>query len=273
MVKVGQIRHIQACYEDTDARNPDTLVYHFLTARERLGCALRGWMALNRLRANPFYHYVLARTRHYDNLFVDAITSGVRFIVNVGSGSDTRAHRWREQLVQREIAVLECDRGSAIQEKSRLAKRALEAGHVQYLAIDLDRDAWPELEEWLARHFTSRGYVMLEGVSPYIQRNSFIAFLRLLSTRLAADSQVAYDYKLIETDEGFGPRRVEAEDFRLTADASEAAGFHARLGLLQEFHELSSALIERTLPRVALCGYPVFCEDALVRLRVRAATT
>ena len=67
MMKVGQLRYIQAFYEEDGWRNPDTFVRHLLTPLQRAECALRGWLGPRRLQKNnPFYFYLLARTLYYD---------------------------------------------------------------------------------------------------------------------------------------------------------------------------------------------------------------
>lgn len=273
MMKVGQIRHIQAQYEIPGARNPDTLVRHLLTPRERFACAVRGRFLLGKLRANPFYYYVLARTRYYDALFEQAIADGHRFILNIGCGGDTRAYRWRDQLKKSDVIMVECDQRMAIEQKARLAHRRLQADHVQYMAIDLNDRSWPDLDQWLRRHAGHSGFVMLEGVSPYIDRSSFEAFLRMLADGLAPGSRMAYDYKLAGVADEFGRLDADMQPFRLGADATQSATFHASVGLAQVHHELGAALVDRLVPNAMRQGYPSFEEDALVQLMVAGPTT
>ena len=90
MVTVGQLRHIQSRYEVAEYRNPDTVVYDFLTIPQRLGSMIRGTFLLPKIRSNPFYYYVVSRTKYYDQVFLDAIENSVDFIINIGSGIDTR---------------------------------------------------------------------------------------------------------------------------------------------------------------------------------------
>lgn len=272
MMKVGQIRHIQARYERPGSRNPDDMVRHFLTLGERLGCAVRGRFLLERLRANPFYYYVLARTRHYDELFDRAAGGAAGFILNIGCGGDTRAYRWRRQLVANGVAMVECDQRAAIEEKERVARRGLGADHVQYLPVDLNDGRWPTLDRWLDTAPARPGFVMLEGVSPYIDQDAFAAFLALLARRLAPGSEIAYDYKIAGVADAFGWAAGGAKPFRLGADAAASAAFHAGLGLEQFHHELGTALVERRIGRELLADRVLFGEDALLRCRVGGST-
>jgi len=77
LVNVGQLRYIQSLCEPAHSRNPDAVVGAFLSLPQRLACIVRGTLLRPRLRANPFYHYVLARTRYYDALFLQAVNDSV----------------------------------------------------------------------------------------------------------------------------------------------------------------------------------------------------
>ena len=204
MATVGQLRYIQYAYEVPAHRNPDALIQHFLSPWERWNCRLRGIFAIGKLRRNPFYYYILARTRHYDHVFTSALDSGCGYILNIGCGTDTRAYRYADQLRATGVECFECDQPAAIAKKEYMARRRLDAAHVGYMSIDLNNPPWSELETWLGERADKKGLVMLEGVSPYIQDAAFTEFLRLLSLRLAAGSSVAYDFKLKGVADQFG---------------------------------------------------------------------
>jgi O-methyltransferase involved in polyketide biosynthesis len=133
------------------------------------------------------------------------------------------------------------------------------------MAIDLNGGAWPELEHWFGNE-KPKTLVMLEGVSPYIHDSAFNQFLRLLATRLAVGSPVAYDFKTDSVDEGSGCTGGNGKLFRLSNSKDEVAAIHKAIGLQLDHMELSSDLGKRYLPD--LSEYPPFEEDGLLRLRV-----
>jgi methyltransferase (TIGR00027 family) len=246
LVNVGQLRYIQSRCES----NPDALVGAFLSPAQRLACILRGTLFLPRLRANPFYYYLLARTRHYDQLFLDAVRDGVACIVNIGCGSDTRAYRFAPLLQAKGITVLECDQPQAIYAKREMAARRFSTAHVRYLPLELNNGLTAALDEVPP----GRAFVMMEGVSPYVDRAKFEAFLRLLCTRLAPGSVLAYDFKL----EGIGAAQL----FRLTGERDAVAAYHQALGFRLRSLESSASLTRRMLPRAPR----LFEEDSLACL-------
>lgn len=273
MVYVGRIRYIQSAYEEAEHRNPDALIHHFLSSGERLSCRLLGSLALGRLRKNPFYYYVLARTRHYDAVFLAAISNGVQHILNIGCGSDTRAYRYAEQLRKAQVSCVECDQSAAILQKERMARIKLDATHVEYMPLDLNVESWGAIDQWLTSRKDSKVLVMMEGVSPYVDERSFTAFLKLLGSRLGPDSRVAYDFKRKGVADTFGRRKSVPVPFRLADDLAEVVRFHGDLGLQVESYELGTDLVARTVPGLQGSTRQVFAEDALVQLRVSNAAS
>ncbi len=264
---VARLRHIQSIHEASERRNPDTLVRHFLPVRQRLRAAWLGRQALAKMRAEPFYHYLIARTKHYDAVLTDAIADGAKRVIIVGCGSDTRAYRFASLLRSQRVSLLECDQPAAIGIKREMTKRWRKALPVEYLPIDLNDDSWPDLQKWIAAT-DSRVLVLIEGVSPYIDEQAFPNFLRLLATALPRGSHVAYDFKIrgVSDNEGLGGRT--RKPFRLSASRNEAVTFHEALGFHVRSFEMSDALTVRLVPQVRESGAPLFEQDGLVRLLV-----
>lgn len=266
---VARLRYIQTIHESPAERNPDTLVRYFIPTFQRFRSALLGRAELSKLRSDPFYYYLVARTRYYDQVVKDAISDGVQRFINVGCGSDTRAYRFKDLLNEKNIPVLECDQADAILEKQRLTRRWRGSGHVEHLPIDLNDGSWPSLESWLGDS-KPKALVLVEGVSPYINDSAFSQFLRLLATKLAAGSHVAYDFKIGGVKDDFGRTGRTQKPLRLSTSHEEVAAFHKALGLQLEHMELSSGLSRRLLPQLK-GSIPLFEEDGLLRLRVAGA--
>jgi methyltransferase (TIGR00027 family) len=264
---VAKLRHIQSIHEPALWRGPDTLVRYFLPLRERVRAAWISESKLSRLRAEPFYYYLIARTQYYDQAFIGAVSDGVERILIVGCGSDTRAYRFKNLLGNGRIKVLECDQAELIYKRRRIVKRWHDVACVEHLAIDLNDGRWPELEQWLGNPPGAKTLVLMEGVSPYIDSESFVRFLQLLGAKLTAESQVVYDYKIAGVDDRFVRTGRAAEAFRLSGGRSEAARFHERWGLHLEDLELSSELHLRLFPNES--SHALFEGDVLVRLSVK----
>lgn len=265
MMKVGQLRYIQSIYETAEYRNPDTAVGDFLSISQHLDSLVRGKLLLSRLRANPFYHYLLARTKYYDKVFLDAVYAPVSCIINIGCGSDTRAYRFAHILKQKGIAVVECDQTQAICSKQKIACRLWPTDHITYVPLDLNVAQWDGFARLLEDKSHGPLLVMMEGVSPYISSESFEAFLRLLAAKLHPLSLLAYDFKIAGKADGFGQSARVQHPFRLPADENEVTAYHLMIGFQLQHMELGTELTRRLLPRAPL----LFDEDCLVRLNLR----
>jgi methyltransferase (TIGR00027 family) len=266
---VARLRHIHSIHESSERRGPDTLVRHFIPMRSRWNAAWLNRDELAKLRSEPFYYYLLARTKYYDQVIEDAVANGVKQIVIVGCGSDTRAYRFQDRFRDAGISVLECDQPEAIHIKQQMTKRWRRDSAVEYLAIDLNNDAWPELGKWLSDRSGSKTLVLMEGVSVYVDDRAFAGFLEFLAASLLPGSHVAYDFKIRGCNDGFGQVGRTLRPFRLAADAREVASFHDRLGLQLDHMELSKQLHERLLSGPTPPAPPLFGEDGLLKLHVR----
>jgi methyltransferase (TIGR00027 family) len=263
MMTVGETRYIQSIYEPTPDRNPDDLVGNFLAPLQRWKCRLQARLQLQRLRAKPFYYYLLARTRYYDSLFLGAARAATPFIVNIGCGVDTRVHRYHDVLVRNKVSVLECDQPQAIRAKERLARKLWPSHDVAYLPIDLNQHSWPDFERWLGERAHAATLVLMEGVSPYIATQSFGRFLELLSANLAPNSCLAYDFKLRGVAEDFGKSARTPDPFRLSVQRDQIIDYHRLRGYEVRHLEFSGELCEQTL---AARNTPLFREDGLIQL-------
>ena len=262
-------RYIQSVRESVERRNPDTLVRRFIPLLDRLRVAWMGKEDLAKLRSHPFYYYLVARTRFYDAVVLDAVSGGARQIVNVGCGSDTRAYRFEQILRKNRVSVLECDLPEAVHAKQQLTSRWGQFEYIEHLPLDLNDGAWPDLDRWLGDRTGTKTLVIMEGVSPYIYPGPFERFLALLAGRLAHGSQVTHDFKLLGANDNFARRPGHAErTFRLPANRQDVTTFYESLGYRLERFELGSELTMRLVPGMAGSSSPLFTEDALAELRV-----
>lgn len=243
------------------------MVRHMVPVLDHWRCRVLSRRELQELRSQPFYYYLLARTLYYDQVFIDAIRQGVRCILNIGCGNDTRAHRFRCELMEAAVTVVECDRPVAIAAKQSKSRRLGPTDHIQFVPIDLNDVAWPALEACLRAVESAPVMVMMEGVSPYIDQRAFEGLLARLGERLVRGSLLAYDYKLSGVADDFGRAGATDKPFRLPGSMASVASFHAVRGLELSRMELSAELQARLVPEVAGDRTGVFGQDCLLQLR------
>jgi methyltransferase (TIGR00027 family) len=265
---MAELRYIQFIHEKSELQNPDGLVGQFLPVLRRWSCKCLSKSKIAVLRADPFYYYLDARTRYYDKVFLNAIADDAQYIINVGCGTDTRAYRFEHVLREKGVKVLECDQPKAIQVKREMAKRVGNYEHVTYASIDLNDETWPDFEQWLVKNNSAKAMVLMEGVSPYVNTETFSGFLKMLATKLLSGSRVAYDFKLRGSADAFGLIGRTKTPFRLGGEREELDAFHEQLGFRVEHFERSSELTIHLLANIEKPQHPLFLEDALIQLEV-----
>jgi methyltransferase (TIGR00027 family) len=267
LVNVGQIRYLQSKFERGGLSGPDHLVEHFLSPRQRLVAYLRHALYAQRVVADPFYAYLRSRTLHYDDAFVAAIYDGCKLIVNIGTGTDTRAYRFGALADWRAVQLIEADQPKSIARKQERAVQAFGERGVSFLSLDLNEPHGADFDALLERCRDRKALVMMEGVSPYVLRENFIKVLERLQASLADGSRVAYDYKLDGHGANLGNASAAGTAFRLSAGEAAARAFHEALGFRVEKVVASGELEGRRQHGTGstLCG---FTEDVLIELAV-----
>jgi methyltransferase (TIGR00027 family) len=261
------LRYIQSVYEPPEHRNPDTLVGNLLPLPIRWASLLQGKMQLSSLQLRPFYYYLIARTKYYDQIFASAINDNIHWIINIGCGTDTRAYRFAVELRKRKKHVIECDQKQSISIKQKLAKKKWCTEHISYIPIDINDKSWPELELALAEIYTPI-FVMMEGVSSYVSEDAFRRFLKFISVKASIGSRLTYDFKICTSSERLDQQGRSDRVFGLPANKNDITEYHEMLGYELQNFESSSGLTSRILPGIVPPG-GFFTEDCLLDLIVR----
>ena len=251
LVRVGLLRHLQRTRERGPRRGPDHLVRYFLSPY-RVRRAL--WQDMTEVRSDPFYHYLLARTRFYDEALRDALHAGVQQVLILGAGQDTRAYRFARELVSRDVRVIEADQPPTIHEKRAAAHRLDAYPHVRWVEIDLEDVRW---SDWVGDAGLRRGiptFVMMEGVAPYLTEDAYRRALRFLAELVGPGSRFGLDVKM-------GSVHGDPGRFRVPDDEEAIRRLHVELGLRP------TLMLRGPEVQARFTDYesPVFREDAVLQ--------
>jgi methyltransferase (TIGR00027 family) len=140
------------------------------------------------------HHYVLARTRYFDDFLTEHLTGDVRQLVILGAGFDSRAYRFADRL--RDVAVFEIDHPAT----SRVKRAKLEAvlgalpANVALVPVDFNQDR-------LERRLDESGYrrdvrtiFLWEGTVPYLNAEAVDDTLRFVVSSSGPGSMLIFDY-------------------------------------------------------------------------------
>jgi methyltransferase (TIGR00027 family) len=183
-----------AGHRDSEISNPDFLAERLLSFRYKvfLFPGLRHlFLSYYDYKVPGMYLYHQARTIYLDNLFL-AAASGVRQIVILGAGFDTRPYRFAERL--KGIRIFEVDHpGTAEWKRQRLHRLETNTEHVTYVTTDFNIDS---LEACLQKNnYDPRAatFFLWEGVVMYLPIESVNKTLSFIADA-APGSSVAFDY-------------------------------------------------------------------------------
>lgn len=256
---IGYIRRIQSTRETGARRNPDVLVGRLLTPFEN---GLASVEDIEPFRANPLYHYVLARTRFYDSVLRREIERGTKQFLLIGAGMDTRVFRFRSQLDEAGMRVIETDLDPWMKERNRRCRWM--KGPRDYIRAPLNLESI-SVADWMQSGLLDparQAFILAEGVTPYITRKAYASLLAL-GAALAPGSRLYYDGKF----EGRGPAPAHADPLtvcRLPVSEASARATHEAAGLTLARYFDSATLQQRFTDYEA----PVFAEDVMIEAHV-----
>lgn len=183
---------IMALYRAMETRKSDDRLFTDVYADSFLSGRL--WLA-SRIAAFPagerwLYRYMqkripgalasgISRTRYIDDLLERTLPGGIRQVILLGAGFDTRALRL-PRLQQ--VNVLEIDHPDTAARKQLILCKTLGhlPSHVRSLTIDFDRQGFADLFRQHGIVISRPTVVVWEGVTNYLQRKAVDAVLRLV---------------------------------------------------------------------------------------------
>ena len=197
---VAAYREIGARETNPAHRNPDDLAQTFLGEAERAWLA--GLPVLEQLAAvqlppigeNRAALVHMLRTRHIDTVLENSLRDGVRQVVILGAGLDTRAYRFRERLVQTRVFEVDLPPTQAYKRRRILEVFGAVPEHVTFVPIDFTRQSLNQVlpeADWDRNKPT---FFLWEGVSFFLIPEQVDGVLHFVSKESASTSQILFDY-------------------------------------------------------------------------------
>lgn len=182
--------------------------------------------------------WIALRTRYLDDCVVRALQRGVRQVVILGAGLDTRAAR----LAQPGVRFFEADQPASQEEKlERLSRlEAYPAETATFVACDFERDDFVERLESAGLDRGAPVCFVWEGVIYYLEERAARGTLRRIAAEFAPGSLLLFDY--LNSRMARSSPRLRQEDL-------------AMKGIIEELGEPMQFGIDDPTPLMAECGY------------------
>ncbi len=198
----------------------------------RIARALRH-KPLTRLGHNPSFAYLAARTRFFDDAVIDAVDAGIRHVVVLGAGYDSRA--WR--LARPGVQYYEVDHPATQRDKR---PRAPDGGP-RYVEAELGVAALDAVLRTAGFGAGERAMFTVEGLTMYLLEHDVSVLLRTLAGLGGDGSRLAVNFGVgfraddsprarLRAKAGRGLVSLGREPFRFELPPPEVAAFLSRAG-------------------------------------------
>lgn len=139
-------------------------------------------------------YYVNARTKHMDEILEAAGKNGIKQMVNLGAGYDSRAYRYHKAMPH--VRFFEIELPWMVTEKKRRVKAILGEipDCVTYVPIDFNIQNIPDELAKAGYDPSLKTLFIWEGVTYYISAEAVEATLQFIREKSAPGSSVVFDY-------------------------------------------------------------------------------
>ena len=239
-VGVAALRAAAAQERDPAIRNPDYLAISLLPLGLRTLVKLRpiAWLVLRQYhRILPGgYYFHTARTKHIDAVLRKCVEEGLKQLVILGSGLDTRAYRFGNLLTK--IKVFEVDHSStqAIKKERVAMLKSRLPENVTYVPIDFNTQS---LDMLLESGYSSKLMTLFiwEGVCMYLTPEAVDQIFNFVTHHSGSGSSIVFDYIFQSMVEGRCDYYGARESSQYVAKRGEPYLFGIEEGTINEFLE------------------------------------
>jgi len=166
-------------------------------------------------------NYIVARTRHFDDVITLAAKTGLLQLVILGAGYDTRAYRIGE--LRDRVRVFELDHPDTQQIKKEKVREIFGGlpGDVVYVPVDLETQGFGNLLLESGYSPEKKTLFVMEGVIMYLTPPAIDAILSFVVNNSGKNSAVLFDYPEKTGDTDSSSREMRADLGNHTARGGE----------------------------------------------------
>jgi len=184
---------------------PDNLAETFLPPQFKFFLKFKKMRAKTQSRIHQslpgLFEYMIARTRYFDSLFVDALQKRFPQIVLMGAGYDTRPYRFAHSI--HDTKIFELDIGPTQKRKLQCLNKSKITipQQVSFVPIDFNNESIKDVLEKAGYNPEKKTLFLWEGVTYYLQADSVDATLAFISNHACPGSLILFDYTISVTDQ------------------------------------------------------------------------
>jgi methyltransferase (TIGR00027 family) len=182
--------------QDTRFRGPDYLAEIFMPPIPNilLNVPFLRKLCMRKLFPSGIYEYVTARTRVFDEVFVDALEDRLSQIVLLGAGMDTRALRFQDRNKGTTIFELDIEATQRYKREVYERKKASLPESLVFVPIDFSKQRLADVLSAAGYREGQQTLFLWEGVTMYLESEAVDGTLAFIRSSAAEGSIVVFDY-------------------------------------------------------------------------------
>lgn len=193
------MRAIAAQDPDPKTRNPDYLAEKIVNLdimREKLGWSLDFAPMVERFNREKLWIFYLltARTKHIEALLRKELKAGVKQVVIMGAGYDTRGYRFYKDFPKVKFFEVDLPAMSADKRKRMSSKLPDMPNNVTYAPIDFETQELGKVLASVGWKKDQKTFFIWEGVVEYLDASAVESTLQFIAQNSAPGSSVVFDY-------------------------------------------------------------------------------
>ncbi|MEL7648474.1 MAG: SAM-dependent methyltransferase [Sedimentibacter sp.] len=221
-----------ACYEDDiKIRGNDYMAEIFLPEEKRMPLKSSDIRKeIKKAIPEGLYEYVIARTKHFDDLFLSMVRQQIPQIVLLGAGYDSRAYRYASEIGSSKI--FEVDMTATQKEKLKNLEDNKINIHpnVVHIEADFEQDGWFQNLYDAGYNNSLKTLYIWEGVTFYLSPKSVEMTLRMLHEHSLSGSKLSFDYQHIDDHNKLIETGLEEENIKFGLSSRECDEYLKVLG-------------------------------------------
>jgi len=223
--------------KDKRFRGPDHLAEIFLPAFAKviLNVPVFRKAFMSKVAPSGIYEYVLARTKLFDEIFLDGLAKRVYQIVILGAGMDTRALRFTSKNQGTRIIELDIEKTQQPKIEILDRKQVELPKELIFASIDFNRQSLSDVLINAGYQRDQQSLFLWEGVTMYLNSDAVDGTLSFIRESSQKGSCVAFDYIyasiLRQENKFYGEKQI----FETVSHAGEGWTFGIEQGEIEQF--------------------------------------
>lgn len=160
------------------------------------------------------YEYVIARTKYFDNVFIEAAKNNIDQVVFLGAGYDSRSYRFSDLITKTKI--FEVDTKPTQEHKiSLLHKNKININErIEFVPVDFEKGNLFDLLNECGYDKIKKTLFMWEGVTFYLSNNVVVQMLKTIKENSSSGSRLCFDFQTITNNDELIKTDLEDETIK-----------------------------------------------------------